>query len=195
MPKGWHSGLFSTAGRAAYAAGHGVWFKSVYCIGVKVINILRFAFLNNYLLAPPVLAWCAAQMLKTVLHLIIHKQFKGERLVGAGGWPSSHSALVCALVVAAAKKSGLSSPIFALALLFALVVMYDAMGVRREAGEQARVLNRLLWEKRQEKLLKQMEEGDIDYGRQLKEMVGHTPFQVFSGAMLGILIALVVPIF
>lgn len=145
-------------------------------------------FFNNYLLMLPVLGWCAAQLIKTIANIIMHKKFDAERLVGAGGWPSSHSALVCALFMGAARKFGLSSPYFAFAFVLAAIVMYDAMGVRREAGEQAKVLNRMI-----EDIMSERE--DIDYGKRLKEMVGHTPFQVLSGALLGILIALAVPVF
>lgn len=155
-----------------------------------LINILKTVFFGNYLLALGIIGWCAAQALKTVIYFAINRKFSAERLVGAGGWPSSHASLVCSVLVGTAKHEGLSSPLFAIMFVFAMVVMYDAMGVRREAGNQARVLNRLL-----EQVKKAERPQDMDYGEQLKEMVGHTPFQVFSGAMLGILIALVVPMF
>lgn len=145
-------------------------------------------FFNNYLLMLPVLSWCAAQVIKTLLYYVAHGKFNRERLVGAGGWPSSHSALVCSLFMGATRKFGLSSPYFAITFILAAIVMYDAMGVRRETGQQARVLNLMIEDIKTEK-------GDIDYGDKLKEMVGHTPFQVLSGALLGILIAILIPVF
>lgn len=145
-------------------------------------------FFNNYLLMLPVVSWIAAQVLKTIIDRIIQGKFNTERLVGAGGMPSSHSALVCSLFVGTAKKLGLQSPLFAFAFVFATVVMYDAMGVRRETGNQAKILNKILADLK--------EEGqDVDNGQRLKEMVGHTPFQVLSGALLGVLIAILIPVF
>ena len=145
-------------------------------------------FFSNYLLIVPVLSWSAAQGIKTVLYVIMNRRFSVERLIGAGGWPSSHSALVCAMFLAAAKKYGVESPVFALAFLLALIVMYDAMGVRRETGEQSKVLNLIIADIRNEK-------KEFDYERRFKEMIGHTPFQVMSGAVLGILVALLAPVF
>ncbi|MDL2325269.1 divergent PAP2 family protein [Ruminococcaceae bacterium OttesenSCG-928-A16] len=150
--------------------------------------MIQRIFFNNYLLLLPVLSWGAAQVIKTVLTLIINKKFSVERLFGAGGWPSSHSALVCSLFMGAARKFGVESPYFAIAFVLAAIVMYDAMGVRRETGEQSKVLNILLEDLKENK-------QDIDYNRKLKEMVGHTPFQVLSGALLGILISILIPVF
>lgn len=150
--------------------------------------IIRKIFFNNYLLMLPLLAWCAAQLIKTVLHAVFNKNFSAERLFGAGGWPSSHSALVCSLFLGAAKKYGLDSPLFAISFVLAAIVMYDAMGVRRETGEQAKIINLIMDDMKNENRV-------LDYNRRLKEMVGHTPFQVLSGAMLGILIAILVPVF
>lgn len=142
-------------------------------------------FFNNYLLMLAVLAWTSAQVIKTALHFLLTKEFSGERLFGSGGMPSSHSALVCALFVGTAKLEGLSSPLFAIAFVLAAIVMYDAMGVRLETGKQAQVLNLLT---------KDMRKPSIDEIK-LKEMVGHTPFQVLSGALLGVLLAVSVPVF
>lgn len=102
------------------------------------------AIFSNYILDMAFLAWLSAQIIKTVLAYIPSKKVSWERMVGAGGMPSSHSSFVCALAVATAKKVGYASPEFALALGFAAVVMYDAMGVRRAAGEQAKVLNKMV---------------------------------------------------
>lgn len=150
--------------------------------------MIQKIFFNNYLLMLPVVAWCVAQLIKTALYAVLNRKISGERLFGAGGWPSSHSALVCALVVGTIRKCGPSSVEFAFAFVLAMIVMYDALGVRRETGNQAKVINKLMEDlKNQNK--------DADYGKQLKEMVGHTPFQVVSGAVIGILLALIIPVF
>lgn len=150
--------------------------------------MLEKIFFGNYLLFLPILAWSLAQVIKTVLHVVFKKEFSAERLVGAGGWPSSHSALVCAMFVGAARKFGLASPYFAITFVLAAIVMYDAMGVRRETGEQAKIINRIVNDLKTEK-------KDWDLSKPLKELVGHTPFQVLSGALLGILVAVLVPVF
>lgn len=140
--------------------------------------------LNNVVLLNVFAGWLCAQVLKTVIHLILHKQFRAERLVGAGGMPSSHSASVTALATAAGIQYGFDSFAFAISAVLAIIVMHDARGVRREAGEHARILNEL------GKLLH-------SHGHQpspqviLKEFVGHTSFQVFVGALIGIAVALV----
>lgn len=99
---------------------------------------------SNYYIDVAFLAWLIAQVLKTLINFLLTKEFVWERMVGAGGMPSSHSALVCSLTVALSRKLGFTSPEFALSLVFAAVVMYDAMGVRRAAGEQAKVLNKIV---------------------------------------------------
>ena len=99
---------------------------------------------SNYILNVGVLSWFIAQVLKTLLVFIPTRKIVWERMVGSGGMPSSHSALVCGVAMATAKKLGYASPEFALALALAGIVMYDAMGVRRAAGEQAKVLNRMV---------------------------------------------------
>ena len=101
-------------------------------------------FLQNRVLFAAVIAWMCAQVLKIVLTLITTKKFRAERLWGAGGMPSAHSAMVCGLTIAMARFEGVNSATFALAVMFAFVTMYDAMGVRREAGESARLLNKYL---------------------------------------------------
>ncbi len=151
--------------------------------------MLRLLFFNNYLLMLPIVAWIAAQICKTIIDFIIHGKVNVERLVGAGGMPSAHSALVCALFVGSAKKLGVSDPIFALTFVFAMIVMYDAMGVRLETGKQARIINRILDDLREEGFM------GVHKDRPLKELVGHTPLQVVSGALLGILIAILIPVF
>jgi acid phosphatase family membrane protein YuiD len=146
------------------------------------------------------ISWFIAQAIKTVIDWRINKSFSRERLVGSGGMPSSHSAMVSSLTIAMARSEGFSSPIFALTLAFAAVVIYDAMGVRRAAGEQAKALNRMLFEYNnifeflQDHLsLRFDSEEDLNPTEQntLKEYLGHTPLEVIAGALLGILVAMV----
>ncbi len=155
---------------------------------------------SNYLINVGALAWAAAQILKTLLTWLSTGELNPERLFGAGGMPSSHSALVCSITIGMARKMGYASPEFALALTLAAIVMYDAMGVRRAAGEQAKVINRLVFGFRFLDL-NRSEEDEADEGKildpdqkKLKEFLGHTPFEVLGGALLGILIAMIVPV-
>lgn len=149
------------------------------------MNFYTMALQANYVLTIGVTAWAVAQILKTLLAWIMGKRFKAERLVGSGGMPSSHSALVCSVLIAVWRFEGPHSTMFALALILAAIVMYDAMGVRRETGNQAKVLNKLLvdW----------LDESDPEgNNKQLKELVGHTPFEVIGGAVLGVALALLI---
>lgn len=125
-----------------------------------------------------VLSWAIAQGTKIILTLLFEKRFDATRLVGTGGMPSSHSALVMALTFSVGKYNGFETPHFAIALIFALVVMYDAAGIRRAAGKQAEILNRLI------------EEHQVPDMEKLKELLGHTPLEVFAGAILGIAVGL-----
>ncbi len=134
--------------------------------------------LSNRIFVVSACSWAAAQILKTIINFVFTKQFKAERLVGAGGMPSAHSAFVCALMVSTAKQYGLSSPFFSIAFALAAVVMYDAMGVRHAAGEQAKAINTLINEFEKQTSI------NIPYN--LKEFLGHTPLEVIAGAILGI---------
>lgn len=136
--------------------------------------------IQNPVLVAAVLGWFVAQVLKTLIHLIITKEFVWERMIGSGGMPSSHSATVCALATAAGIQYGSTSFAFAIAVIMAIIVMHDAMGVRRETGIQARVLNEMMTLFREMGTKVSMED-------KLKEFVGHTPFQVWMGALLGII--------
>ena len=109
-----------------------------------MMTLLREALSWNYVLVTAVISSLLAQFTKVILNLIILGKFIPERLWGAGGMPSAHSATVCALLVATGRYCGTGSTEFALALVLAIIVMYDAMGVRRETGEQAKILNRML---------------------------------------------------
>lgn len=111
-----------------------------------MMTLLREALSWNYVLVTAVISSLLAQFTKVILNLIILGKFIPERLWGAGGMPSAHSATVCALLVATGRYCGTGSTEFALALVLAIIVMYDAMGVRRETGEQAKILNRMLSE-------------------------------------------------
>ena len=151
---------------------------------MAVWNELR----SNQMLMSAVVGWVVAQVLKTLIDMWLNKSFSAERLVGSGGMPSSHSSTVCALMTAAAYTYGLGSAEFAVSLVLAAVVMYDAMGVRRETGKQAKLLNMI------------MEQHFFSFDnelfqKRLKEFVGHTPLQVAAGAVLGIVIAVIMELF
>ncbi len=128
------------------------------------------------------LAWLIAQAIKTAIDLVLYRSFNPERLVGSGGMPSSHSATVCALCAMALFQYGAGSFQFAFTFILAMVVMYDAAGVRRETGKQAVVLNRLLMDN-------PFPWKDEVLDQKLKELVGHTPLQVAAGAILGVAVA------
>lgn len=138
---------------------------------------------KNRVLWIAILCWLSAQVLKVIFYAIQNRRFSFERMVGAGGMPSSHSSTVCGLTVAVGRTCGLSSPVFAVALVVAAVVMYDATGVRRAAGEQAKVLNRLI-----------LEQDWSQAQKNLKEFLGHTPLEVLAGALLGILLGFLIPV-
>lgn len=140
--------------------------------------------LSNYPLMTAVLSWFVAQVLKTAIDAYFNKGINWERMTGSGGMPSSHSSTVVSLAVAIGVSYGVDSTLFALALIFAIVVMYDATGVRRETGKQAVILNRLL-------LDNPFSWSGEEFDKKLKEYVGHTPLQVLMGAILGMLIALI----
>ena len=135
---------------------------------------------GNGVLISSVLAWLVAQIAKIFLFAMTHKKWDIERLVGSGGMPSSHSALVTALCTSIGILDGMNSEIFALACVFAAIVMYDAAGVRRAAGEQARILNTLLDE---------FDRGEGVSPARLRELLGHTPVEVLAGAVLGIAVS------
>lgn len=136
--------------------------------------------LNNECVWIPVIIWFIVQCLKVVGDLITNKKLNIKRFVGAGGMPSSHSALVTSLATVIACKHGFESTEFALSVMFACVVMYDAAGIRRAAGKQAQVLNQIIenWGKK-----------EMNIQEKLTELLGHTPMQVFVGALLGIVLA------
>lgn len=144
----------------------------------------------NYLLSISLTGWLVAQVLKTLINGLLLGKFSLERMWGSGGMPSSHSATVCSLVMAAARLYGPDSAIFALAFIMAIIVMYDAMGVRRATGEQAKILNRMLTDWMEAESANSPFLGD----KKLKEMVGHTPFEVLGGAVVGVAVGWLIPI-
>ena len=130
----------------------------------------------------PFIIWFAIQTFKVLHDLIKTKKFNFKRIMGAGGMPSSHSAVVTSLATLIGKYEGYDSSIFALALIFAMVVMYDAAGVRRAAGKQAHLLN---------KIIETPGLTNVEVQERLVEVLGHTPLQVFVGAAIGIIVGLI----
>lgn len=167
---------------------------------------------SNYIINVGAVAWGLAQLIKTLLTLLTTKKLVLERLVGAGGMPSSHSALTTSIAFAMWRKVGFDSPLFGLALCFAAVVMYDAMGVRRAAGEQAKVLNRMVFEFHFPSFQKLTGQGEKNkeqtqpavsqlkketmplLDKEFKENLGHTPLEVCGGILLGVLVAAFMPV-
>ena len=127
----------------------------------------------------PFFLWFVIQVFKVVSDLIKNKKLDVKRIVGAGGMPSSHSAIVCSLAILMGREYGFDSGIFAMATIFAFIVMYDATGVRRAAGKQARILN---------KILETPGLTTVEVQEKLIEAIGHTPIQVFVGAAIGIIV-------
>ena len=135
---------------------------------------------ENHILVVSLIACFLSQGIKVIFDVVIHRTFNFRVLVSAGGMPSAHSALVGALATAIGQTMGWSSPEFAIASLFAVIVMYDAAGVRQAAGKQARILNQIMNE---------LVTKDDFNEEKLKELLGHTPFQVLVGLALGICVS------
>ncbi|WEG35221.1 divergent PAP2 family protein [Amygdalobacter indicium] len=138
---------------------------------------------DNYYLGIALLAWFIAQLLKIFIDGWRYRKFDFKKIVSSGGMPSSHAATVCALANSVGLNLGYNSVQFATCAVVAIIVMYDASGVRRETGKQARLLNLLLSSDAF------AFDGLDSFDETLKELVGHTPLQVFMGAVLGCLIA------
>ncbi|MBO7184745.1 MAG: divergent PAP2 family protein [Oscillospiraceae bacterium] len=143
--------------------------------------ILEF-FRNPFLIAG-VGGWLVAQVVKTIIHAIIHKKIDWERLVGDGGMPSGHSATVTAVCTMSLMRYGPGSYEFAISAILALIVCHDAMGVRLQAGKHAVILNEIV------EAFNALGEDKLPVNK-LKEFVGHTPIQVIAGVLLGIAVAL-----
>ena len=145
-------------------------------------------FIHNRVLIISICSWMMAQIIKTIIDVIINREWNPERLVGSGGMPSCHSATVCAMATSSGMIYGLQSFEFAVSCILAVIVMYDARGVRRETGNQAVLLNHMMdyfntLESPQKK---------IEFNQEkLKELIGHTPLQVVVGALLCVCMALI----
>ena len=139
-------------------------------------------FIQNKYIYIPFLLWFGIQLFKLIYDLVTTKKFNFKRIMGAGGMPSSHSAVVVGLATLIGKYEGVGTPIFALAFIVAFVVMYDACGVRRAAGKQAALLN---------KLVETPGLTGVQVSEKLVEVLGHTPVQVFVGALIGLVVGLV----
>ncbi len=143
--------------------------------------IIGAAFGNPYIFVT-MLAWFVAQAIKVILVYITNGKPDFKRFIGSGGMPSSHAATVVALTTSVGRTQGTDGVLFAICLIFSLIVMYDAAGVRRAAGKQAHILNRLM----------SREADNPEFvGKQLGELIGHTPVQVIAGAALGFAIAMI----
>lgn len=134
----------------------------------------------KYLLVP-ILAWISVQLIKFITDVIKNKKINLRVLVASGGMPSSHSSVVTSLMTLIGINEGFNSILFAISFVFGLIVMYDAAGVRRAAGKQAGILNQLIYSN----------QVKIDTNEKLKELIGHTPKQVFVGALWGIALGII----
>lgn len=170
------------------------------------MSSLNNIILYNHSLVSAFVAWCLAQIIKTCFLCKNKKCFKIEWLVSSGGMPSSHSAAVSALAVSISKECGVCSPIFSISMVLAAIVMYDSYGVRHSTGEQAKLLNKIVNALNSSEILSDEAKADLISGeiknetkctedkfkmKVLKEKLGHTPFEVLGGAILGIIIALI----
>lgn len=143
---------------------------------------MKFFIQFKYLITP-FLIWFCIQTFKVFYDLIVTKKFNFKRILGAGGMPSSHSAVVTGLATMIGKSQGLDSPVFALSVVFAFVVMYDAAGIRRAAGKQAKLLN---------KIIETPGLTGIQVSEKLVEVLGHTPTQVIVGALIGVAVGIII---
>ncbi len=136
---------------------------------------------SNFVLWTAVCGWFIAQLIKFILVLAIDRHIDFKRFVGSGGMPSSHTATVTSMAIAAGLTEGFGSIEFAICAIISFVVMYDACGVRRSAGEHAKILNKIM-----------SRDGiNLTDRATLKELLGHSPLEVFAGAVLGILVAVI----
>lgn len=140
-------------------------------------------FVQNKYIYVPFFLWFGIQLFKLIYDLVTTKKFNFKRIMGAGGMPSSHSAVVTGLATLVGKYEGVDTLIFAISLILAFVVMYDACGVRRAAGKQATLLN---------KLIETPVLSGVQVSEKLVEVLGHTPIQVFVGALIGFVAGIIV---
>lgn len=146
------------------------------------MNILTEIVRNKCIYVPFIL-WFLIQTFKVVSDLVVNKKLNVKRIIGAGGMPSSHSAVVCSLSMLVGREYGFDSGIFAIALVMSFIVMYDAAGVRRASGKQARILN---------KILENPGMSTVEVQEKLIEALGHTPIQVFVGAVIGFFVGFII---
>lgn len=139
-------------------------------------------FIQNKYIYIPFLLWFGIQLFKLIYDLVTTKKFNFKRILGAGGMPSSHSAVVVGLATLVGKYEGVNTAIFAVSFIVAFVVMYDACGVRRAAGKQAALLN---------KLIETPGLSGVQVSEKLVEVLGHTPIQVFVGALIGFIVGII----
>lgn len=142
---------------------------------------MEFYTQYRYLIIP-IATWVCIQTFKVIWDLVVDHKFNFKRILGAGGMPSSHSAVVVSLTTMIGRELGIQSPVFALAAIFSAVVMYDAAGVRRAAGKQAKLLN---------KIAETPGLTGVEMQEKLVEVLGHTPTQVIVGAIIGIIVGLI----
>lgn len=151
------------------------------------MEFLRDLF-NNYLLLVPIISWLTCQLIKVIIHLILEHKLSIERMFGDGGMPSGHSATVFSLAIATGWSYGFDSVVFAITGVLAVIVMHDAMGVRREAGKHAESIKEIA-----ELVNEFFKEKDVKIRTEkIKRLVGHTPSQVFVGALVGLAAAVAV---
>ncbi len=136
-------------------------------------------FFSNKIIIAGAISWASAQIKKTIIYAVVNRGVDFKRLLGDGGMPSAHSATVTAIAVATGYETGFDSPIFAVAIMLAFIVMHDAMGVRLETGKQAKVIN---------DLIEMVYTDELTPEEKLKEFVGHTPIQVVAGFFLGLVV-------
>ena len=139
--------------------------------------------LNNKVLIISCLGYLISGIIKVFIDAIVFKKFSLRNLVRSGGMPSSHTATVVSLTVALGLNEGFNSSLFATATILTIIVIHDAVGVRRETGKQAEILNKMMFESNAF--------NDIEFDKHLKEFVGHTPTQVFFGVIVGILVGVI----
>ena len=142
-----------------------------------IVSIITNKYINI-----PSLLWLSIQTFKVIYDLVTTKKFNFKRIMGAGGMPSSHSAIAVSMATLIGKYEGVETAIFALAVIFSFVVMYDAAGVRRAAGKQAKLLN---------KIIETPGMSYLEVQEKLVEVLGHSPIQVFVGAVIGIIVGLI----
>ena len=157
----------------------------------RVIFPMVQQIMNNFPLVAAVVAVITAQILKLPVYAITDGKVDITRIFGSGGMPSSHSAFVIALVTALILQHGWTHPLVAIAIVFGFIVMYDAAGVRRESGKQATVINALLEEAEDISVeARRVLTDSKGRSKNLKELLGHEPIEIFAGAVLGIAVAI-----